>query len=120
MASLRSIIASTAQVAVPFGSETINVCYRPHYLTPAFEDRFNELRADGKATEMAVQLFTTAVESWDLSWDEGGEPIPLTVDGLKDVPTDILSLVLKAVSEAASPNPTTEPNCALPSQPMVG
>ena len=41
------------------------------------------------------------VASWDVEY-EPGEPVPLTEDGLMDVPTEILTQTLQGVIKAAS------------------
>lgn len=125
MPSLKSIMKPSVPVDVPFGAEKIRVYYRPQYLTPAIEEQFRKLNREEKenlnASEKDAREAETSeafrgivielVESWDLKYeDDDPETIPLTLEGIKRVPYDILGDILSAVMDASLPNPETGPN----------
>ena len=77
------------QVAEAVGLDTAD------YIPPApDEDRGTDKALIGKILEV--------VTSWDLEY-EPGQPVPLTEDALMDVPTEILTAVLRGVATAGQP-----------------
>jgi hypothetical protein len=94
----------TRTVTVEFdGGEQIVVTYLPGALTIENIERFSAAEKDdsaGAAAELVAQL----ISGWDLSWEEGGEPIPATPAELAQVPLPILAAVVEAIKDDALPN----------------
>lgn len=121
MPSLKSIMKPSETIEVSFGSELVNVTFRPQYLTPEFEDNLKNLGSEGKATDAFLELFCSVVESWDVKVDESDpEPIPISKESLRSVPYDILGTIIEKVQEKVSPNSKTEPNLGDTSLPEDG
>lgn len=113
MPSLKTILKPMGTLLIPFGAENVSVTYRPQYLTPEFEEKLKGLSDEDKATEAFLELFCSVIVSWDLKNDDADPtPIPITKEGLRAVPYDILGEVLSKVQEAVVPNPPKEPNSA--------
>lgn len=111
MPTLKNLLKPTQNLAVQIGSETVNVVYRPSYLTPEFEDAIKGLNEESKATEAFLTLFSKLVVSWDLKQnDDDEQPIEVSIDGLKPIPYEILGQILTAVQEAILPNEPTAQN----------
>jgi len=94
--------------------EKIELTFNPNAITPAFlaELQTRKIGEEGSdvaqgaaAAGLVVDTLAQVLASWDLT--DGGEPIPLTREGIASVPLDILSKILKEVNTATSPNPAT-------------
>ena len=118
-ASLKSITSKRATIFVPIDpanpdSDKVRVVYRPKALTERAINRFNDIVSAAADNELAggkqtIELFVTIVESWDLLADPSDtDPIPLTYEGLADVPTAFLNDVIVATSDDQKPDPTTK------------
>lgn len=108
MPSLKAILKPNQTLSIAFGEEQVNVTYDAQYLTPAFEVTLKGLSEEKKATESFLKMFITLIKKWDLKADDADpEPIPLTVEGLQDIPFDILGEILTKVQEAVVPNEKT-------------
>lgn len=100
MPKLRSIVADTATVDVPFGPEHVTVTYRPILLTQRLAEQLQGVTDNATVMGMLAGLLV----SWDLE-DDDGRAIPTTADGLKDVPTPVLVRVAEAVAASAASSP---------------
>lgn len=141
MPSLNKIMDPSRPLAVVIGGETINLSYRPQFLTSQFEETILELQkarlaldddeekdapvADDAAASVAKtetqmrltrankSIFLQVCEEWDLKLrDEDEAAIPLTEAGLRPVPHDIVAEVLAAILTDNSPNLTKESDSA--------
>jgi len=91
--------------------EIVTVTYRPQYMTPEFEERMAALPETKQVNRGFVEMFMECVSAWDLKMDEGDkQPIPLTWDGLKGIPYDILGEIIRVIQEDVSPNSPTGTN----------
>ena len=72
-----------------------------------------------RLTRANTDLFLKIAESWDLKADDADpEPIPLSVEGLRQVPHDVIAEILAGVLNDNSPNPTAAPLSAATSPQM--
>jgi len=76
--------------------------------TKATEEELSDFQAAGKGATMAVEMALKLVRSWDLKREETDkEPIPLTREELRTVPTTVLSMIFEAIAEDRRPNAET-------------
>ena len=72
-----------------------------------------------RLTRANTDLFLKIAESWDLKADDADpEPIPLSVEGLRQVPHDVIAEILAGVLNDNSPTPTAAPLSAATSPQM--
>ena len=117
-ATLKSITSKTATLSVPLDDddpdgEVVTLTYKPKAFSRSYEREFNDLagRQDDQmvGAEITVRTFLLMVTSWDAKWDDADpNPIPLTPEGLEDVPTQLLQYLLKKIGEDQQPDPTTK------------
>lgn len=75
----------------------------------------NAMESAEEGVDALVGAFLSAVVQWDLT--SGGEPVPLTVEGLDEIDMSILTEILRQIRETQSPNepsgtPTSSPSSA--------
>lgn len=116
-ATLRSVTSVTNTVAVEIDGDPkgISVSYSTRRLTPRVQMAIAKAMADGADDlDSTIDQFLAIVTSWDFAADVGEKPIPLTKDALLDVPIEILSDVLEAVTDDMSPKEATETSSNTP------
>jgi hypothetical protein len=91
---------------------TLNVVYRAHIYDRELEEELTELaRSAGEAPILAaakIAMFCRAVASWDLRRHaDDPEPIPITPEALRDVPIDVIDLVMDAIRADRAPKAQT-------------
>ncbi len=117
-ATLAKLTAQRVVLVLPIdendpSSDPVRLVYRPNALTKQYEREFNEI-ADGKedrmiGAEITIHAFLLVVQEWDLKWNESDpKPIPLTAEGLDDVPVPLLQYFLREVGKDQQPDPTTK------------
>ena len=115
-ATLSSITSKRATIYVPvdkdnLDGEKVRVTYKPRAVTPRIEKAIRqaskEAETDEDAAELkSLQMFCTVVVEWDLRADDlAPEPIPITVDGLQDMPWRFLMDILEAIGNDQKPDP---------------
>lgn len=117
-ASLRSITSKKATLTLPLDESDpdggmVELTYKPKSLSRKYEREFNDLMVNKDeqmvGAEITVRTFLYMVTGWNLKWDESdSEPIPLTAEGLEDVPTETLQYLLRKIGEDQQPDPTTK------------
>lgn len=117
-ASLKSIASKRVTLTVPVDEDQpdgdkVTLTYRPKALSRSYEREFNEVMAHQDeqmvGAEITVRTFQLMVTGWDAKWDESdSETIPLTDDGLENVPTQFLQYLLRKIGEDQQPDPTTK------------
>jgi len=114
--TLKSLKSQRATVFVAIDKndpdgEKVKVVYRAGEISDELFVRLsdeNESESDENGSEL-VRLLVPIIERWDLKADESDEdPIPITVRGLRPVPTAFLRRILTAVIEDTQPDPTTK------------
>ena len=107
-ATLGKLIAQHPTVKVPVGDDSMTVTYNAHAFDQATEEELSDFQAAGKGATMAVEMALKLVRSWDLKREETDkEPIPLTREELRTVPTTVLSMIFEAIAEDRRPNAET-------------
>jgi hypothetical protein len=116
-ASLSSITSKRATLYVPLDendpdSQKVKVVYRPKSYDKKFERHMNKLLEEKKdddeliAAAVWIRSFLHIVQAWDLKWDDADEePIPLTEEALEDVPTEVISGIVRAIGEDQQTDP---------------
>ena len=89
---------------MPKEEVTLNLTVEPSRLTPAMEA---ELRAGEESSALLVHFLTTVVIDWDLL-DDAGEKVPLTEEGLKDVPIMLLGMIVNEIGDAIAAKTSAE------------
>ncbi len=117
-ASLKSITSKRATVSVPVepddpDGDQVRVTYRPKAFTPRVYQRFAEMQANStnewESGPILVEMFIRIVDKWDLRADaEDEDPIPLTAEGLADVPVALMSSIIGEAISDQQPDPTTK------------
>lgn len=106
-ATLNKLTAKTVKLAIAVDDdpEAITVWYRPHNMTAKVEERVQE--EAGKNLELAalVEMTQSVLADWDLAMNEGEPTIPITKEGLSEVPASILMLIMEAISKDRKPDP---------------
>lgn len=117
-ASLKSITGKKATIHVPLDSDDpesakVRIVYRSRAITERKIEQINETgreRYKGELTDARqVRAFIQSiVTEWDLLADpDDSDPVPLTSEGLADVPTAFLIEILEATVADQKPDPTT-------------
>lgn len=114
-ASFESISSKKVTLTLPLDednpdSDTITLVYKPKALTKAYEREFNEIMAHQNeqmvGAEITIRTFLLMVTSWDAKLkDSDSDPIPLTPEGLENVPTQSLQYLLRKIGEDQQPDP---------------
>ena len=125
---LQHLMSDTAEARIDYGAAgDITVVYRPGNVTEKTireltvlntADNTSSDTSDGNGTGQALASITAMntlllqlLVSWDLTNHD--EPIPLTVDGLADVPLSIRGDILRAIFSESRLDPTS----AMPTKP---
>jgi hypothetical protein len=86
----QAFIDETKPLEVDFGAGRIlHVEYRPNAI------KLKDQGVSDTSADAVAEIIGRMIASWDLT--RGGEPVPLTVDGLKETPVNILAKVQEAV-----------------------
>ncbi len=92
--------AEEKPLAVKFGEATLNVVYRP--LTYTVTELEKMEAGDARAAQVVDSMLRLLV-SWDLT-DEDENPVPLTEEALREVPTHIFTGIMQAVGKDQTPS----------------
>ena len=87
--------------------EAFVVVYRPHNMTARVEDKVAAANRDGLELTALIHMVLPVVQSWDLRMSADSEPVALTEESLRDVPGDILLMVMEQISADIKPDPKT-------------
>jgi len=82
---------------VQIGEESLTITYLPHSFTPAELDELQQTEKDGKPWNGTAEILSQLMIDWDLL-DDAGNVIEPTYDNLRDIPTEILNVVLGALN----------------------
>lgn len=117
-ATLTSITSKKVALAIPVDEdqpdgEKVNLTYKPKAFSRGYERQFNDLMGHQNeqmvGAEITVRTFLLMVTDWDTKWNESdSDPIPLTPEGLEDVPVQWLQYLLRKIGEDQQPDPTTK------------
>lgn len=107
-ATLKTLRSKTKSLAIDIDGETITVQYTPRGYTAEIEDQIMAALGENRPSAMMIPAMLALVMKWDLSEEKGKPPIPLTPEGLRDVPTEILGEIVNAVTEDMNPKGATE------------
>lgn len=89
------------ELAIPMDDDpaAITVQYRPHNMTANHEVVASKAAGEGRELQALVGMVQPVVASWDLRMEEDGDIVPITTEGLSDVPSSILLMVLDAIAK---------------------
>lgn len=105
-ATLEKLTSKTAEATVLLdGESTVWFRYRPRKYTAKLERTIQAAISEQLPSLSLVRAATVLLDAWDLTWEEGQDPIPLTEEALEEVPTEILTLILTAISDEQNPDP---------------
>ncbi len=107
------IVSKRKEVTKPFSvtlddGEVVAGTYRPALLTFEFDREMRLMYKEDESEKGLCEKLVQVVASWDVE-GEPGEPLPLTVDALMDVPSDIMFAVIRGVRSAGGPPAPTPP-----------
>lgn len=83
--------------------DVVHVVYQPGNLTLEFADKIRELQAEGFDMEIALELLTRTLVSWDLE-NEDGSPLGVEPEAIKKIPIAFLGQLMGAMEAEARPN----------------
>lgn len=117
-ATLQSITGKRVTLNVPVDkgnpeSGSVRIVYKPRAFTPRLEKAIrlaaeNEGTDEDAALYRVLQQVCTVIVEWDLrATDDAPEPIPLTPEGLQDVPYAFIMELFEAIRADQEPDPTT-------------
>lgn len=87
---------------------TITGTYRVHAYNEALESEVVQFAEQSRGGAVIRATALRVIASWDLPLDDDTpEPVPLTPEGLREVPSEFLERLLDAIKENRSPNPAT-------------
>jgi hypothetical protein len=95
---LHELKAREKEIAVAFGDDSVRVRYRPYAITPESEARI----ANSTGAETMLATFCEIVAGWDLL-DDDGAPLPITLETLRQVPSQALAEIIRATTEDERP-----------------
>lgn len=101
---LGQALSPTVWLPVTFaGGAVLNIEYKP---SSASIEEMERLRAQGDddsaQVNRVIQFIQEIVVDWDLTEDDGETKVPLTVEALRKVPTNIFTEIVKAVRKHQS------------------
>jgi hypothetical protein len=88
------------ELSLEFGGGSLKYEFRPNEFTPEVEDLLREEKG-------GLKVLGRLVTSWDLLDKPSGKPLPLTVDGLKAVPSALINAMIDQMAECLSPKKQT-------------
>lgn len=102
MPDLSELKSMTRSVTVDFFGVPIEVQYRPAAMTVELEERLFAGAPEGEdARSWVLAGFQQVIAGWDVT--EGGEPVPITAEGLRQVPSRVLWETLVQIGRDQSP-----------------
>jgi hypothetical protein len=88
----------------PGEDEVVEVVYRPGALTLEIADRLRELQDSPFQVDAALVLLEPMLVSWDLL-DDNNEPLPVTAEGIKQVPLQFLGKLIEKMQASGTVDP---------------
>lgn len=92
---LKVLKSKTAELVIPVDDDALHVQYRPHAILT------RDVMQDAQTPEEMIDMASRAIASWDLELD--GVPIETTAQGLREVPIDVLTDVMRQITQAINP-----------------
>lgn len=102
--NLANLKHNTRSVSIDYFGEPVNLTYRPSEMTPATEAELQGA-ADEERTEVMVRTVARLVTAWDVM--DGDEPLPITADVLRGLPSAFLLHVLDGIQADMRPKAKT-------------
>jgi hypothetical protein len=115
MPKLRNMIGETGEIEIEIpDDEPLRVRYRRGAITPRLQARLGELqRAAGpdampgaEAVAALCEMYAAAIVEWNLT-DDDGTPIGTDADSLQDVDFGTLNMVVTAIGQETTADPTS-------------
>jgi hypothetical protein len=101
--SLAALKSGTRVVDIDFApAGTLKVEYSPSGYTPLLEAKASEAMESGRASNMLLTMLIPLITKWDLT-GEDEKPLPITEEGLSQLPVFTLSRILEAITEDMKP-----------------
>lgn len=94
----------TVEVPVGDGDDVVKITYRPGGITPQTEERLHKAIDEQRGGAALVALFADCLIEWDIV-DDDGQPLPVTEETLRHLPTVFLAQMAQAITEDMRPNP---------------
>lgn len=98
------VMANTTECDVEFGGEHARVRYFPNKFTPRLQSQLREaqMQPGGTPVDTLAPFIVAMVGWWDLT--ENGQPVPVTLERVSNLPAPFLDKVIKAIAEDMAPN----------------
>lgn len=99
---LSQALSDRAELEVPFGEHRLKVVYNPQRATPKMQHQMVRNPGDEVAGDVEAAALSDLLVEWGLT--NGGEPVGIDVESLRDQPMQILDRVLTAIFEDMAPS----------------
>lgn len=96
--SLNSLKNDKRAISGEYFGDTFNVTYRPSGLTPAVESELQE----SANNDVLMGILCELIEKWDIL-DEAGDPLPIEIDVMRQLPSALLGHIIQACREDMAP-----------------
>ena len=94
---LSQALSDRAELDVAFGEHTLKVVYNPQKATPKMQHQMIRNPGDEVAGDVEAAALADLLVEWGLT--NGGSPVGIDVESLRDQPMQILDRVLTAIFE---------------------
>jgi hypothetical protein len=99
---LNKYTAVTKPLTLKIDDEVLNITYRPNIYTLGFARELGDA-LESKDFDRQAETFARLVASWDLYLNEN-ELVPLSAEGIQQVPIQVLAAIDAAIAEAVRPS----------------
>lgn len=105
---LSELATKSRKLSVGFDDETIEVTYLPGRMTMDMQTRVQEAMAKpaGEANSDLAEILSVLVSGWDVL-DDKGEPLPVTVDLVHQMPLRFVTALTRSLFDDINPNAKT-------------
>lgn len=100
---LSQLRADMRSVTLDIEGESLTITYRPSAITPEAEDQLRDLSGQARPGAALAELLANLIAGWDLFGDDE-QPLPITPETLRRLPTAFLASAMQAIAEDIRPN----------------
>jgi hypothetical protein len=98
---LSQLVEDRRELAIAVGSGSIVLGYNPSGVTPRMMAMADEAQKGNVGVATLCAMLAPMLVDWDVT-DDDNNPLPLTADGLQDIPFGILVKIMTEIGEDIS------------------
>lgn len=96
-------------LTVDYGTEQVNIVYKPSEWTPAVEQEWED--SEGSSMETFLNFLPKLITSWDVYEDEAQTKVlPLTYENLRTIPSALVMAFINAIGDDMVPGKGSRTN----------